>query len=160
MFRTARGFTLTEVAVATAILTTVSVGVAQMFVLAAARTLASRQLLATSALAPRKMEELRALAFTTAVTASALAPSPLSALDEDTTGFVDYFDAQGVAVDSRHSVFTRRWSIVRLTSAKDAIVVTVLATVTAHEQMRSRIGLRIRLPEDTVLVLVRTKRAP
>ena len=160
MLRNARGCTLAEVAVATGILTTVSVGVAQMFVLAAARNLASRQLVAATALATKKMEELRALGFSTDSVAAALDPSPANALDEDTPGFVDYLDAQGTPVEARQAVFIRRWSIAPAGIAGDALVITVLATVAAHERTRPRFGRRVRLPEDAVLVAARAKRTP
>ena len=119
------GFSLAEVAVATGILATVSLGVAQMFALSTSKNLAARQQVSTTTLATQKMEQLRGLTFsydsgglglpvtdtstnlskcTSDQTGTGLNPSPNGVLDPinnsgvDTTGYVDYLDGQGTCL--------------------------------------------------------------
>jgi type II secretory pathway pseudopilin PulG len=183
------GFSLAEVAVATGILATVSLGVAQMFALSTEKNLTARQQVSTTTMATQKMEQLRGLTFsydasglglpvtdtttnlalcTPDATGSGLNPSPTDSLEENRDGFVDYLDARGNCVGTgtappAGSVFTRRWSILPLpTNPNNTLVLTVLVTPTAKEQQRVRIPgtARVRQMQDAMLISVRTRKAP
>lgn len=178
-----RGFSLTEVLVAMALLTTMSAGVAQMMMLATKRNLTARHQVLTSTLATEKMEQIRSLTFTydangvpitdfitnmsscvAEASGTGLGASPSNALDADHAGFVDYLDAHGACLGGGASppataIYTRRWAIVPLdTDPGNALAVSVLVTLTASEQARPP-GRRQRRPEDAVLVSMRARSA-
>jgi type II secretory pathway pseudopilin PulG len=179
------GFSLAEVAVATGILATVSLGVAQMFALSTAKNLASRQQVSTTTMATQKMEQLRGLTFaydvntlpvtdtstnlancTPDTSGTGLNPSPANSLTSNVAGFVDYLNAQGVCVGTgttppTGAVFTRRWAIVPLpTNPNNTLILTVLVTPTAKEALRGTGTTRTRFPEDAVLTTARSRKAP
>lgn len=125
------GFSLAEVAVATGILATVSLGVAQMFALSTAKNLAARHQVSTTAMATQKMEQMRGLTFSydpngtglpvtdtttnlascaPATNGTGLNPSPnpgtirLEPLESNQTGFFDFLDAAGTCVGTGSTV--------------------------------------------------------
>ena len=180
------GFSLAEVAVATGILATVSLGVAQMFALSTAKNLASRHQVSTTSMATQKMEQIRGLTFsydannlpvtddstdlascTPSTSGLGLNASPSGSLESNKTGFYDYLDARGTCVGTGNTipqaaVYLRRWAIVPLpTNPNNSLVITVLVTPLQRELTRgySPTG-RIRFPEDSELVTVRTRKAP
>src|SRR5947207_2572897 len=109
------GFSLLEVLVATAILATALVSLAQLFALSTRSNIGSRNTTYAAILAQQKLEELRSLSWgfdqvglpmsdiTTDTTVTpeqpvggtGLSPSPDSALQGNTTGYVDYIDSYG-----------------------------------------------------------------
>src|SRR5687768_2254309 len=114
-----RGFSLTEVIIAMGLLTTVSLGVAQVFALTARANYVARGQTSTTAMAEMKMEQLRSLTWgfdtegqglpvsdTTTNLAtdpsstggSGLNPSPAASLTQNTAGYVDFLDANGAHV--------------------------------------------------------------
>jgi hypothetical protein len=149
-----RGSTLIEVMVATTILVTGVVSMAQMFMLSTVNNSSSRNDTLSTVLAEQKLEQLRALTYgfdlaglpvsdinsDTSVSPAApdggtgLQPSPASALQENTPGFVDYIDSQGNVVGNTAQVpagamYTRRWSIEPLpTNPNNTLVIQVLVT--------------------------------
>jgi hypothetical protein len=58
-----RGFSIAEVAVATGLLATVALAVAQMFALSTEKNLAAKHQVSTTTMATQKMEQLRGLTF-------------------------------------------------------------------------------------------------
>jgi len=169
------------------LLTTVSLGVAQLFALSTLANYTARGQTSTTAMAQQKMEQLRALTWgfdadgqglpvtdtstnlsvePPSAGGSGLNPSPASSLDESIAGFVDYLDANGVYVGTGSvppdgSVFIRRWSIQPLpTNPNNTIVLQVLVTAIASEANRAPgPGPRRRLPGDAVLVSVKSRKA-
>jgi prepilin-type N-terminal cleavage/methylation domain-containing protein len=129
---TDRGFTLIETIVATAILVTALAGIAQLFVLS---THLARRASATGlslVAAQDKLESLRGLQFIydadgAAITASGLAPTPSTSLDQDIAGSVDWVDTAGQAVDNPDAAaLVRRWKISTVgASPPDAIAIEV-----------------------------------
>ena len=135
----ARGFTLFETLVATAVLVTALAGVAQLFVLGSHLT---RQA-GTSGLAlmaaQDRLESLRGLAFTydpngLQATAAALEPSPPFSLSEDVEPYVDWLDPEGrVTEDPDVAVLTRRWRVTSLgATTPEAIALEVCVFPFAH----------------------------
>jgi len=190
-----RGFSIAEVAVATGILATVALGVAQMFALSTEKNLAAKHQVSTTTMATQKMEQLRGLTFsydagglglpvtdtttnltlcTPDATGHGLDPSPTvpsvnASLEANTLGFVDFLDGRGNCVSAAGgttapagAVYTRRWAIQPLpTNPNNSLVLTVLVTPTAKERRRvSTADGRTRMVEDSMLVSVRTRKAP
>lgn len=131
-----RGFTLLEVLVALCLLAGGLIVVAQLTVLAARASDASRETALATVLASQKIEQLRALSwgmaadgansddFDTDVAAwpdrpsggNGLSPSAPGSLDDDTAGQVDYLDAAGRWLGSGGpapgaAAFVRRWAV-------------------------------------------------
>ncbi|HEX5475756.1 MAG TPA: prepilin-type N-terminal cleavage/methylation domain-containing protein [Vicinamibacterales bacterium] len=183
-----QGFSLVETLVATGILLTVSLGVAQMFGVATSRNFAARQQVSTTTLATQKMEQLRGLTFaydssglglpitdtttnltlaTPDTTGIGLDPSPSNVLEENTTNYVDYLDGQGNWVGTgttppSGAIFTRRWAIRALpTNPNNTLILQVLVTPTWREERRVRTADgRTRQVEDALLTSVLTRKAP
>ena len=178
-FRSSSGFSLAEVLVSMGLLTTVSLGVAQLFALSTHANYNARGQTSTTAMAEQKMEQLRALTWgfdvdgqglpvsdtTTNLSVepptaggSGLNPSPASSLRPHR------LDGNGVhlgtgTVPPEGSVFIRRWSIQPLpTNPNNTIVLQVFVTSIVNEGNRNP-GPRRRLPGDGVLVSVKTRKA-
>src|SRR5215212_5787161 len=101
--------------VATTLLATALVSLAQLFAISTRSNIGSRNITYTAVLAQQKLEELRSLTwgfdntglpisdFTTdtsvtpesSTSGTGLSPSPSTALQENTSGWVDYVDAYG-----------------------------------------------------------------
>jgi hypothetical protein len=148
--------------VATALLATAVVGLAQLFVVASANNLAARHTTYATILAAQKLEELSALNW------ADLALSPEAALREDTPGWVDYLDQFGGPLpdprargNAAHApfVYARRWTIQPLrANPGQALIVQVVVTRQRDRDVRQAVvGRR---PEEARLVTVRTRKAP
>jgi prepilin-type N-terminal cleavage/methylation domain-containing protein len=186
--RSVRGFSLVEVLVSMSLLTAMSIGVAQLFAMSARANLTARGLTSTTAMAEQKMEQLRSLTWgfandgtglpvsdTTSnlsvmpatPSGSGLNPSPSNALTENVTGFCDFLDAGGTWVGTGttppgSAVYVRRWAIVPLpTNPNNTLILQVLVTPLVNEAGRTQtMGPRIRMPGDSLLVSVKTRKAP
>jgi prepilin-type N-terminal cleavage/methylation domain-containing protein len=182
-----RGFSLVEVLVAMGLLTTVSMGVAQLFALSTRANLMARGATSTTAMAQQRLEELRSLTWgfdlagqglplsdTTTNLAvyppthagSGLNPSPADSLEQNTSGFVDFLDGNGAWVGTgttpaATAVYIRRWSIQPLpTNPNNTLVITVLVTPVASEMARVASAFtRTRMAGDAMLITVRTRKA-
>jgi prepilin-type N-terminal cleavage/methylation domain-containing protein len=183
-----RGFSLAETMVATAILATVSLGVAQMFILAADQTRGGKIETSAATLAEQKMEQLRSLTWGFDLTGQGLPvsdtttnlavdppdasgnglnPSPPGTMESNTTGYVDYLDQFGRylgtgAQVSSNTVYVRRWSIEPLpTNPNNTLVLQVFVTTPARDAQRgASSNKRWKLPGDAWLVTVKTRKAP
>ena len=181
------GFSLVEVVVAMGILTVVSLGVAQLFGAATRVNIIARGQTSTTMLAEQKMEQIRSLTwgfdsngqglplsdtssdltvYPTSQGGHGLDPSPTDSLEHNTAGFVDFVDAGGAwvgtgATPSPTAVYIRRWSIQPLPiNPNNTLVIQVLVTPIANEA--ARLGTsnpRVRMPGDTLLVTVKTRKA-
>jgi prepilin-type N-terminal cleavage/methylation domain-containing protein len=112
-----RGFTLVEVLVATGILVTVAAGSAQLFAIAIRHGVASRQQLAMSVAATRKIAELAE-----SVARGVAPPSQVGAVDRAVAGFSDVTIESGASLE-------RRWLIAPLGSYSATAVVIVVRIV-------------------------------
>lgn len=186
-FSAARGFTLIDVLIATALLVAAAVGVAQLAALGARAVRASRDHTSTVILASAKMEQLRALAWTfdpplpglppvarSDLTTnlsrpdhpndgSGLSSSPAGVLSTSTPPYVDYLDGEGRWVGNGtdpppNAVFIRRWSVQPLPSDPDrTLILSVLVTTTSLG--RARVGpWQRRSDAEAFLVSARTRR--
>jgi len=182
-----RGFSLVEVLVSMGLLTAVSLGVAQLFALSTRANLIAKGQTSTTAMAEQKIEQLRGLTwgfdlqgqglplsdtttnlavYPPAHNGSGLNPSPIDALEQNTSGFVDFLDGNGAWVGTGttppgSAVYIRRWSIQPLpTNPNNTLVIQVLVTPTALEAARVQSAFtRTRMAGDALLVTVRTRKA-
>jgi type II secretory pathway pseudopilin PulG len=178
------GFSLVEVMVATGLLATALVSLAQMFVISTRSNIGSRNTTYASVLAEQKLEELRALAWgydtqglplsdTTTDTSvfpetptggTGLSPSPGSALQSNTAGYVDYVDSFGNKLGTgvnppNKAIYTRRWSITPLpTNPNNTLVIQVLV-FRNKDRGSADLGSVKRLPEEARMITVKTRKA-
>jgi prepilin-type N-terminal cleavage/methylation domain-containing protein len=182
-----RGFSLVEVLVAMGILTVVSLGLAQLFAASTRVNIIARGQTSTTMLAEQKMEQIRSLTWGFDTTGQGLPvsdttsnltmypvtpdgtglnPSPADSLERNITGFVDFVDAAGAWVGTGNTppgsaVYIRRWSIQPLpTNPNNTLVIQVLVTPRSNEGTRvASSNPRVRMPGDTLLVTVKTRKA-
>lgn len=182
-----RGFSFVEVVIAMGLLTAVSLGVAQVFAMTGRANLVARGTTSTTAMAEQKMEQLRSLTWgfdlsgqglplsdTTSNIAvypqtqggTGLNPSPSDALQTNTPGFVDYLDTNGAWVGTgttppATAAYIRRWSIDPLpTNPNNTIVLQVLVIPVGNDRgVIAGAGGRTRLPGDSLLISVKTRKA-
>lgn len=115
----ARGTTLVEVLVASALLVTLIGGVAYLFITSQQQALLAERLAAATLVAQDRVQRLRAEAWSwdvngVPVSAPGLAPSPPGALDGDTVGYSDTVDRWGrLSGDEEFdgAAFVRRWAV-------------------------------------------------
>ena len=182
------GFSLAEVMVALGLLATALITLANLFGLSTRGNLSARNTTYASVLAEQKLEELRALTWgfdenglpisdritNTAVSpeepngGKGLEPSPLTALQENTDGYVDYVDQWGNKVGRggmtppQGAIYTRRWSVTPLpTNPNNTLILQVLVTPLGNDAARqaSPMSARSRLPGDALLVSVKTRKS-
>jgi type II secretory pathway pseudopilin PulG len=183
-FHNEAGFSLVEVRVATALLATALVSLAQLFAVSTRTNLGSRNTTYATVLAQQKVEELRALAWgfdsqglpvtdTTSNTAvspetpvggTGLSPSPQTSLQENTGGWVDYVDQFGNKLGGgpnppANAIYTRRWSVEPLpTNPNNTVIIQVLVTRNRDRGAANQ-GSVARLPEEARLVTAKTRKA-
>jgi hypothetical protein len=184
-FSSDAGFSLAETMIALGLLATALVTLAQMFGLSTRSNIGSRNTTYAAVLAEQKVEELRALTWgfdsaglplsdatsNTAVSpetpngGKGLDPSPETALQENTDGYVDYVDNYGNKVGTggqqppEQAVYTRRWSITPLpTNPNNTLIIQVLVTKNRNRGAANE-GAVARLPEEARLVTVKTRKA-
>ena len=177
------GSTLIEVLVATTILMTGVMMMAQLLTVSTLANTASRSDTFATVLAEQKLEQLRALAYgfdmnglpvsdvetDTSVApesqgGTGLQPSPNSALQENTPGFVDHVDGHGVLVGNgaqapSTAVYTRRWSVEPLpTNPNNTIIIQVLVTPIRTRGVADQ-GSVGRLAGEARMMTVKTRKA-
>ena len=158
-----RGFSLVEVLMSMALLTIVSLGVAQLFAVSTRANHVAKGQTSTTALAEQKLEQLRSLTWgydtdgqglpvsdTTSnlstdpptATGSGLDPSPSDSLQNSSANYVDYLDGHGQYVGTGseipgEAVFVRRWAIQPLpTNPNNTLILQVLVTPVTNERIR------------------------
>jgi hypothetical protein len=176
---------MVETVIATAILATVSLGVAQMFIVATDRTRGGKLETSATTLAEQKMEQLRGLTWgfdteglglpetdvTTNLavnppdgTGTGLNPSPDGVMESNVDGYVDFLDPSGAylgtgATAPANTAYIRRWSIEPLpTNPNNTLVFQVFVTTPGREEQRGS-AKREKLPGDAWLVSVKTRKA-
>jgi type II secretory pathway pseudopilin PulG len=188
-FNSAGGFSLIETLISVGLLTTVSLGVAQLFGIAVAANRDAKGQTSNSVLAQQKIEQLRSLTWgfdpegtglpVTDLTSDisvypptqsglGLNPSPANALNENVAGYFDYADGQGNWVGNGSTppagaVYVRRWSIEPLpTNPNNTLIFQVIVVTIARENQRIERGIdrKERLRDDAWLVSVKTRKAP
>jgi type II secretory pathway pseudopilin PulG len=178
------GFSLVEVLIATSLLATSLVALAQLFAISVKNNAVAKNGTFTQVLAGQKMEQLRGLTWgfdplglpisdvATDTTVSpevttggkGLAPSPSNTLQSNTDGYVDYLDPNGNALGGGTVVpdnasFIRRWFIEPLpTNPNNTLVIQVLVT-RRRNRGTADLGSVARAPEEARLITVKTRKA-
>ena len=148
------GFSIVEVLVATGILASALVALAQLFAIATTTNANARSSTITMILAEQKIEQLRALQYTfdrvglpvqdtetdlavyppLATGGKGLSPHTANTLQANTDGYVDYLDQYGRTLGGGtvvpgNTAFIRRWSVEPLpTNPNNVIILQVLVT--------------------------------
>ena len=163
----AAGSTLVEALVATLVLTTGLLAMAELVRLAMSSTVRARTSSLATILAAQKLEQLRSLTWEfdvngVAVSDMGLQASPWS-LQRNTPGFVDHVDAGGFVVGQSaqapaSAVYTRRWSVEPLPgSPEHSVLIQVLVTGTQSRGNADR-GSVSRLPGDARLTTIKSRK--
>jgi len=179
------GFSLLEVLVATALLASALVSLAQLFAMSTRSNIGSRNSTYAAVLAQQKLEELRSLAWgfdqvglpisdittdttktpETAVGGTGLSPSPQTSLSDNTDGWVDYIDAWGRKLGGgtnppQNAIYTRRWMVSPLpTNPNNTLVIQVLVFRASKVRGEADAGAVKRLPEEARMITVKTRKA-
>jgi prepilin-type N-terminal cleavage/methylation domain-containing protein len=181
------GFSLIEVIISMALLTTVSLGVAQVFAMTTRVNYVARGQTSATTMAEQKIEQIRGLTWgfdlqgqglpqtdtTTNLavwpadkTGAGLNPSPSDSLERNTVGYVDYLDPNGTWVGTGvtppgNAMYIRRWSIQPMpTNPNNTLVFQVLVTTVASEATRVATSFtRTRMLTDALIVSVKTRKA-
>jgi hypothetical protein len=178
------GSTLVEVLISILILITGVLGMAQLFLVSTASNLSAKNDTYSTVLAEQKMEQLRSLAWgfdtqglpvsdfasDTSVTPEAVAggtglqPSPGTALQQNTPGYVDHVDGRGQIVGNgaqapATALYTRRWSIEPLpTNPNNTLIIQVLVTPNRNRGAADQ-GNVGRLGDEARVITVKTRKA-
>lgn len=152
--RAEAGFSIVEVLVATGLLATALVALAQLFAIATSANAAARNSTITMLLAEQKIEQLRALQYTfdraglpvqdtatdlavyppAATGGKGLSPHTENTLQDNTNGYVDYLDHYGRTLGGGtvipdNTAYIRRWSVEPLpTNPNNVVILQVLVT--------------------------------
>jgi type II secretory pathway pseudopilin PulG len=134
-----RGFSLIETTIATGLLAGALVGLAQLLAISVENNATARRRTIAVILAEQKMEQLRALTWEDTTTdttvaheppmgGTGLSPSPAGTLQQNTNGYVDYLDANGVQLgggtaEPVGTAYIRRWSLEPLPTNPDNTLV-------------------------------------
>jgi type II secretory pathway pseudopilin PulG len=153
----ASGITVLEALIAMSIVLVAAGTLLQLAGSAVRTNLDARTSTLATVLAAEKLEQLSALAWT--VHGAAHGPSPAGTLDQNTEGFVEFFNARGTMVpeagSGSGSVLVRRWSLRPLPEDPRCLVLQVVVLPTsdiAQGAGRGSNGRRVHL------VTIRTRR--
>ena len=179
------GFSLVETIVATGLLATALVSIAQLLAIGTRANATARYGTLATMLAQQKIEQLRGLAWgfdasglplsdlstNIAVTPESpaggkgLQTSPSNTLWRPTDGYVDYLDAQGLTLGGgssapRGTAYVRRWSIQPLPSDPNGtLVLQVLVRRHSSDQSPAGEPAVSRTPDEALIVSVKTRKA-
>lgn len=180
-----RGFSLLEVTVATGLMAGALVSLAHMLAVSVMNNRLAQASTYTAILAAQKLEQLRGLAWgfdntglpisdTTsdvdgpidlANGGTGLSPSPQGTMTTNTAGWVDYVDQFGNVLGGGAALwpktaYVRRWGIEPLSNDPDnALLLHVLVTTHANRGVADRPGSTTRLPAESRIVTVKTRKA-
>ena len=180
------GFSILEVLVATTVLTVALVALAQLFTISTRANASAKNTTYASVLAGQKMEQLRGLTWgfdplglpqtdtTTNVAVvpespvggKGLSPSPTGALGQNTEGYCDFIDKNGVSLGgcstpNPSAYYLRRWAVEPLpTNPNNTIVLQVLVTRNRSRGTADQTVTAVtRLPDEARIVSVKTRKA-
>lgn len=181
--RAEAGFSIVEVMVATGLLASALVALAQLFAIATATNASARTSTLTMVLAEQKIEQLRALQYTfdraglpvqdtltdlsvyppAAAGGKGLSPHTENTLQASTDGYVDYLDPWGRTLGGGTVIpdgtaFIRRWSVEPLpTNPNNVIILQVLVT-RQRDRGTGDTGSVSRGPEEARLMTIKSRK--
>jgi type II secretory pathway pseudopilin PulG len=177
------GFSIVEVMVATGLLASALVALAQLFAIATQTNASARSSTLTMILAEQKVEQLRGLQYTfdraglpvqdtltdlavyppAATGGKGLSPHTDNTLQANTDGYVDYLDHWGRTLGGGTVVpdgaaFIRRWSVEPLpTNPNNVIILQVLVT-RSRDRGTGVAGSVSRGPEEARLMTIKARK--
>jgi type II secretory pathway pseudopilin PulG len=177
------GFSIVEVMVATGLLASALVALAQLFAIATQTNASARSSTLTMILAEQKVEQLRGLQYTfdraglpvqdtltdlavyppAATGGKGLSPHTDNTLQANTDGYVDYLDHWGRTLGGGTVVpdgaaFIRRWSVEPLpTNPNNVIILQVLVT-RSRDRGTGDAGSVSRGPEEARLMTIKARK--
>jgi prepilin-type N-terminal cleavage/methylation domain-containing protein len=183
--RNAHGFSLLEVLVAMAILTSGVTALAQLATISTRANVSARTTTSAALLAQAKMEQLRSLAWgldadgipisdltsdiaavpNTPTGGVGLSPSPPDALVRNNSGYCDFVDSRGRllgggATPPAAAAYARRWSIEPMPAFPDStLILQVRVTRMPGSGAADGAVSRPRLPDEARLVGIKTRKA-
>jgi prepilin-type N-terminal cleavage/methylation domain-containing protein len=177
-----RGFSLIEVLVATVLATIATVALAGISLQTLRMNAAARSTTVSTMLASQKIEQIQSLMWafdasgapvadtSSDVTATparpsggvGLTPSPADALSVNRPGYCDFVDASGESLGGGASAppgtqFTRRWSVDRLSSSDDSLLIQVSVTAVASGTSGAVSGLN-RVHDEPRILTIRSRK--
>ena len=177
------GFSIIEVMVATGLLASALVALAQLFAIATTTNAQARSSTLSMLLAEQKIEQLRALQYTfdraglpvqdtltdlavyppAAAGGKGLSPHTDNTLQANTDGYVDYLDQWGRTLGGGtvipgNTAFIRRWSVEPLpTNPNNVIILQVLVT-RQRDRGTGNAGSVSRGPQEARLMTIKSRK--
>jgi type II secretory pathway pseudopilin PulG len=181
--RTEAGFSIVEVLVATGLLASALVALAQLFAIATATNAAARNSTITMVLAEQKIEQLRALQYTfdntglpvqdtetdlavyppAATGGKGLSPYTENTLQANTNGYVDYLDKWGRTLGGGtvipdETAFIRRWSVEPLPTNPNNVVILQVLVTRVRNRGTGDAGSVSRGPQEARLMTIKSRK--
>jgi type II secretory pathway pseudopilin PulG len=181
--RAEAGFSIVEVLVATGLLATALVALAQLFAIATATNHAARNSTITMMLAEQKVEQLRALQYTfdraglpvqdtetdlavyppAAAGGKGLSPHTDNTMQVNTDGYVDYLDnwgrtLGGGTVIPGNTAFIRRWSVEPLPTNPNNVIILQVMVTRQRDRGTGNAGSVSRGPEEARLMTIKSRK--
>ena len=177
------GFSIVEVLVATGLLASALVALAQLFAIATATNAAARNSTITMVLAEQKIEQLRALQYTfdntglpvqdtetdlavyppAATGGKGLSPHTDNTLQSNTNGYVDYLDKWGRTLGGgtvlpAETAYIRRWSVEPLPTNPNNVVILQVLVTRVRDRGTGNSGSVSRGPQEARLMTVKSRK--
>ena len=177
------GFSLVEVLVATGLLATALVALAQLFAIATATNAAARNSTVTMVLAEQKIEQLRALQYTfdraglpvqdtatdlavyppLATGGKGLSPHTANTIQANTDGYVDYLDHYGRTLGGGtvipdNTAYIRRWSVEPLPTNPNNVVILQVLVTRQRDRGTGNAGSVSRGPQEARLMTIKSRK--
>ncbi len=177
------GFSIVEVLVATGLLASALVALAQLFAIATTTNANARSSTITMILAEQKIEQLRALQYTfdrvglpvqdtetdlavyppLATGGKGLSPHTDNTLQVNTDGYVDYLDHYGRTLGGgtvipENTAFIRRWSVEPLPTNPNNVVILQVLVTRQRDRGLGDAGSVTRGPNEARLMTIKSRK--
>jgi type II secretory pathway pseudopilin PulG len=183
-FSSASGFSLVETIIATGILATALIALAQLFAMGIETNTSARDTTFATVLAEQKVEQLRSLTWgfdsvglpvsdlttNTAIDpeqpngGTGLTPSPSDVLMSNTPGYVDYLDRWGQVLGTgpaplQGAMYFRRWSIEPLPTNPNNTLIIQVVVGRIRDRGEADQSTTMRAKDEARLMTVKTRKA-
>ena len=177
------GFSIVEVLVATGLLASALVALAQLFAIATTANAAARNSTITMLLAEQKIEQLRALQYTfdraglpvqdtetdlavyppAATGGKGLSPHTDNTLQVNTDGYVDYLDPSGRTLGGGtvipdNTAYIRRWSVEPLPTNPNNVIILQVMVTRQRNRGTGDVGSVSRGPQEARLLTIKSRK--
>jgi type II secretory pathway pseudopilin PulG len=181
--RAEAGFSIVEVLVATGLLATALIALAQLFAIATTTNAAARNSTITMLLAEQKIEQLRALQYTfdraglpvqdtatdlavyppVATGGKGLSPHTDNTLQVNTDGYVDYLDSSGRTLGGGivipdNTAYIRRWSVEPLPTNPNNVIILQVMVTRQRDRGTGNANSVSRGPQEARLLTIKSRK--